>query len=109
MSEPKFTSFTTIDFMNDVDMDRLIDAIEKTAPVWANEMKSRGLLKFSMNRVWNKGEVFRVVMTFEYKDRASFEANVAYLDNTFGKNPDFQKLVSTSKMEGTRCIVVMEV
>ena len=51
MPEPKFTSFTTADFMNDVDMDLFIDAVEKTAPLWAKEMKSRGLLKFSMNRV----------------------------------------------------------
>ena len=109
MPETKFTSFTTADFMNDVDMDLFIDAVEKTAPLWTKEMKSRGLLKFSMNRVWNKGEVFRVVMTYEYRDRASFEANIDYLNNTFGKNPDFQKLVQTTKFTTTRCVVVMEV
>ena len=85
MGKPKFASFTTVDFMNDVDMELFIDAVEKTAPVWVNEMKSRGLLKFSLNRVWNKGEVFRVVMTCEYKDRTSFGANIAYLEDTFGK------------------------
>ena len=95
--------------MNDVDMDLFIDAVEKTAPLWAKEMKSRGLLKFSMNRVWNKGEVFRVVMTYEYKDRQSFEANRVYLDDTFGKNPDFQKIVQTAKFTTSRCLVVMEV
>lgn len=109
MTEPKFTSFTTADFINDVDMELFIDAVERSAPVWAKEMKSRGLLKFSMNRVWNKGEVFRVVMTFEYKDRASFENNVSYLEDTFGKNPDFQKLVTTAKFTSSRCLVVMEV
>ena len=95
--------------MNDVDMDLFIDAVEKTAPLWAKEMKSRGLLKFSMNRVWNKGEVFRVVMTYEYKDRASFEANITYLEQTFGQNPDFQKLVTAAKFTTSRCLVVMEV
>ena len=109
MSEPKFTSFTTADFMNDVDMDLFIDAVETTAPLWAKEMKSRGLLELSMNRVWNKGEVFRVVMTYEYKDRASFEANIAYLDAAFGQNPDFQKFVQTAKFTTSRCLVVMEV
>lgn len=109
MSEPKFTSFTTADFMNDVDMDLFIDAVEKTAPFWVKEMKSRGLLKFSMNRVWNQGEVFRVVMTYEYMDRSSFEANRAYLDDTFGKNPEFQKIVQTAKFSTSRCLVVMEV
>lgn len=109
MAEPKFTSFTTADFINDVDMGLFIDAVEKTAPVWVKEMKSRGLLKFSMNRVWNKGEVFRVVMTYEYKDRASFEANIAYLEDTFGKNPVFLQLVTTAKFTTSRCLVVMEV
>ena len=52
--------------MNDVDMDLFIDAVEKTAPLCVKDMKSRGLLKFSMNRVWNQGEVFRVVMTYGY-------------------------------------------
>ena len=109
MSEPNFTSFTTADFLNDVDMDLFIDAVEKTALLWVKEMKSRGLLKFSMNRVWNKGEVFRVIMTYEYKDRASFEANIAYLEEAFGKNPDFQKIVQTTKFTTSRCLVVMEV
>ena len=95
--------------MNDVDMDLFIDAVEKTAPLWAKEMKSRGLLKFSMNRVWNKGEVFRVVMTYKYKDRHSFEANRAYLNNTFGKNPDFQKILQTAKFTTSPCLMVMEV
>ena len=34
MAEPKFTGFTTADFMNDVDIELFIDAVEKTAPVW---------------------------------------------------------------------------
>ena len=51
MPESKFTSFTTADFLNGVDMDLFIDAVKKTAPVWVKEMKSHGLLKFSMNRV----------------------------------------------------------
>lgn len=108
MSEPKFTSFTTADFMNDVDMDLFIDAVEKTATSWVKEMKLRGLLKFSMNRVWNQGEVFGAVMTYGYKDRQSFEANRAYLDDTFGKNPEFQEIVQTAKFTTSRCLVVME-
>ena len=44
MAEPKFTSFTTADFMNDVDMDLFIDAVEKTAPLWAKFTTSRCLI-----------------------------------------------------------------
>ena len=38
MPEPKFTSFTTADFLNDVDMDLFIDAVEKTAMGKGNEI-----------------------------------------------------------------------
>ena len=34
MTEAKFTSFTTCDFLNDVDLDIFIDAIEKSALTW---------------------------------------------------------------------------
>ena len=47
MTEAKFTSFTTCDFLNDVDLDIFIDALEKSAPIWVEEMKSRGLLRWS--------------------------------------------------------------
>ena len=59
-------------------------------------MKSPWLLKFTMHELWNQGEVFPVVMTYEYKDRQSFEANRTYLDDTFDKNQEFQKIVQTA-------------
>ena len=49
------------------------------------------------------------MITYEYKDSQSFKANRAYLDDTFGKNPDFQKIVHTAKFTTSRCLVVMEV
>ena len=49
------------------------------------------------------------MMTYEHRDRQSFEANRAYLDYNFGKNPDFQKIVQTAKFTTSRCLVVMEV
>ncbi len=91
MSDIKFTSYTTADFRNDLDLDMFIDAVERSAPIWVDEMKGRGSLKFSINRVWNKGEVFRVIMTYEYKDKAAYEANVKFIETTFGNNKEFQK------------------
>ncbi len=34
MTEARFTSFTTCDFLNDVDLDIFIDAIEKSVLIW---------------------------------------------------------------------------
>ena len=34
MTEARFTSFTTCDFLNDLDLDIFIDAIEKSVLIW---------------------------------------------------------------------------
>ena len=49
-----------IDFRNDLYIDMFINVVERSAPIWVDERKGRGLLKFSINRVWNKGGAFRV-------------------------------------------------
>ena len=54
MTEAKFTCITTFDFLNDVDLEIFIDAIEKSAPIWVKEMKSKGLLSWNLNHVWNQ-------------------------------------------------------
>ena len=43
MTEAKFTSFTTCDFLNDVDLDIFIDAIKKIYSYMVKEMKSSSL------------------------------------------------------------------
>ena len=63
MTEAKFTSFTTCDFLSDVDLNIFIDAIKESAPIWVQEMKSRGLLGQSLNRVLNQNDVLRLVMS----------------------------------------------
>ena len=109
MSEAKFTSFTTCDFLNEIDLNLFIEALEKTAPIWVREMKPRGLIKWSLNRVWNQKDVCRIIMCYEYRDKSSYEANRAYIDQAFQKNKAWKKLRPTAKFSTSRCIVVMEV
>ena len=79
MTEAKFTSFTTCDFLNDVDLDIFIDALEKSAPIWVKEMKSRGLLRWSLNRVWNQNDMHRLVMSYEYESKKAYLKNREYI------------------------------
>ena len=58
--------------LNDVDLDIFIDALEKSAPIWVKEMKSRGLLRCSLNRVWNQNDVHRLVMSYEYESKKAY-------------------------------------
>jgi hypothetical protein len=91
VSDIKFTSYTTADFRNDLDLDMFIDAVERSAPIWVDEMKGRGLLKFRINRVWNKGGAFRMIMTYEHMNKVAYEASVASIETTFGCRKEYQK------------------
>ena len=72
MTEAKFTGFTTCEFLNDLDLDIFIDAIEKSASIWVKEMKGRGLLRWSLNRVQNQNDVHRLVMSHEYESKTAY-------------------------------------
>lgn len=108
MADPKFTSFTTIDFLSDVDMEKWIQFIEATSPEWAKQMKSRGLIGWAMTRIWNMGDVNRLILVFEYENQQSFEDNQEYLNNSFGKSETVRELMLTAKVTSSRGIVIME-
>ena len=72
MTEAKFTNFTTCNFLNDVDLDIFIDAIKKIYSYMVKEMKSRGLLCWSLKRVWNQNDVHRLVMSYEYESKKAY-------------------------------------
>lgn len=40
------------------------------------------------------------------EDRASFETDIADLDNGFEDNPDFQKIVQTATFTPSRCLAL---
>ncbi len=84
MTEAKFTSFTTCDLLNDADLDIFLDAIEEYASIWVKEMKSRVLLRWSLNRVWSQNDVHRVVMSYEYESNKAYQ-KTKYIENAFGK------------------------
>ena len=72
MTEAKFTNFTTCNFLNDVDLELFIDAIKKIYSYMVKEMKSRGLLHWSLKRVWNQNDVHRLVMSYEYESKKAY-------------------------------------
>ena len=97
MTEAKFTSFTTCDFLNDVDLDIFIDALEKSAPIWVKEMKSRGLLRWSLNRVWNQNDVHRLVMSMKARKHILKTENI--LRTHLGKMKHFKKYVLQQNLQ----------
>ena len=68
-----------------------INVVERSVPIWVDERKECGLMKFSINRVWNKDGVFRVVMTYGYMNKAGYETNVAFIETTFGCSEECQE------------------
>ena len=72
-------------------------------------MKRRGLLRLSLNRVWNQNEVNRLVMSYEHERKKVYLKNREYIENAFEKNEAFQKIRPTAKFTTSRCIVLMEV
>ena len=99
MTEAKFASFTTCDFLNDVDLDIFIDAIEKSASIWVKGMKRRGLLCRSLNGVWNQNDVHRLVMSYEYESKTAYLKIREYIEKAFEKLTHFKKYVPLQNLQ----------
>jgi len=81
----------------------------KPVEVWAPEMKKRGLKRFVLTRIWNKGETFKIGILFEYDTKQAFEANIEYLDKSFNSLPRTKELMAMAKVEGSRGVAVLEI
>ena len=64
----KLISFLKIDFSSESEMNSFIDIIEKIGENFYNQLKEVGLIRWRINRVWNKKNVFEISLLFEYKD-----------------------------------------
>ena len=68
----KLISFLKIDFSTESEMDSFIDIIEKNGENFYNQLKEVGLIRWRINRVWNKKNVFEISLLFEYKDETAY-------------------------------------
>ena len=68
----KLISFLKIDFSSESEMDSFIDIIEKYGENFYNQLKEVGLIRWRINRVWNKKNVFEISLLFEYKDEKAY-------------------------------------
>ena len=54
-------------------------------------MTFRGLKRWALTRIWNKGDTFKVGVIFEYASKEAFEANVQYLEKSFSTLPKIKQ------------------
>tara|TARA_A100001015_G_C14612922_1_gene564902 strand:+ start:270 stop:593 length:324 start_codon:yes stop_codon:yes gene_type:complete len=102
-------NYTTIAFTNEFVMNDFIKHCDDTSKVWGPAMKKRGLTRWVLTRIWNKGETFKVGILFEYDSKEAFEANIQYLAESFSNLPKTKELMMMAKVEGNRGIAVLEV
>lgn len=100
-------NYTTIAFTNEFIMQEFIQHCEDTSKVWGPAMKERGLTRWTLTRIWNKGDTFKLGVLFEYDTKEAFEANVEYLNENFSTLPKTKELMALAKIEGSRGIAVM--
>ena len=105
----KLINYTTIAFNNEHTMGEFIKHCDETSKVWAPEMKKRGLKRWALTRIWNKGDTFKIGVLFEYDSKEAFEANAQYLEDLFSTLPKTKELMVMAKVEGSRGVTILEV
>ena len=73
MSEPTLINYTTADFSSKADMEVRIYKWQEQRDKYLPKLKARGMLRFTITRVWNKEGVFRIGYLFEYKNEKAYK------------------------------------
>ena len=73
MPDAKLINFSTADFSSKAEMQMNFNNWQSESEQYLPKLKSLGMLRFCILRVWNKEGVFRLGYIFEYKDEDAYK------------------------------------
>lgn len=73
MEESKLINYSTADYGSKGDMELALYRWKEKREAQMAKLKAKGLLRFTILRIWNKDGVFRLGYLFEYKDEKSYK------------------------------------
>ena len=72
MSEAKLINYSTADFATKSDMELALYKWKEVRDKIMQELKAKGLMRFTILRIWNKEGIFRLGYLFEYRDESAY-------------------------------------
>ena len=72
MSKSVITSYTLVDFLSEADMLAFLLFAEESMQAHAYKLKAKGMTKFYISRVFNKGDKFTIGNWLEYEDQEAY-------------------------------------
>ena len=85
----KLISYVKIDFSTEADLELYRNMFEKEGEGFWLQLKEIGLLRWRINRVWNKRGGFELSQIFEYKNENSFIKGQELLGHILESKKDF--------------------
>ena len=73
MTESTLLNHTTADFSTKADMEIRIYRWQEQREKYLPKLQEKGMLRFTITRVWNKEGVFRIGYLFEYKNEKAYK------------------------------------
>ena len=74
MEEAKLINYSTADYGSKADMELALYRWKEKRDTMMPMLKAKGLLRFSILRIWNKEGIFRLGYLFEYKDEVAYKS-----------------------------------
>ena len=85
----KLISYVKIDFSTEAELELYVNMFEKEGEGFWLQLKAIGLLRWRINRVWNKRGGFELSQIFEYKDENAFIKGQELLADILESKKDF--------------------
>ena len=93
----KLISYVKVDFSTEAEMDLYINMFEKEGENFYKQLKLVGLLRWRLNRVWNKNGGFEVAQIFEYKDEKAYIKGQELIAKLMSGNKSFFQKINLKR------------
>ena len=106
-NSPKLISYTIVDFPSETHMELGTRFFEEKASEFFNKAEKKGLLRWRMNKVWNKQGSFTLSQVYEYKDEKAFKNCQIIVDEFYDKYKKDFSLIN-AKIVSSRAITLLD-
>ena len=104
---PKLISYTIVDFPSETHMELGTRFFADKAPEFFTQSNTKGLLRWRMNRVWNKQGSFTISQVYEYKDEYAFKNCQIIVDQFYETYKKDFSLIN-AKIVSSRAITLLD-
>ncbi len=94
----KFITFDLLSFKSEIELEAFLKFDEEAIKQFFNKLKTVGCINVKISRIWNKGETYKAMVVFIWKDGKQIKERNIIFNKFVRENKFWRQVVVKSEM-----------